>query len=327
MKNQHCFRMGNGQKIKELFTDKLWMIETDDESPLFRRFVRVLKLMKVTIDTFMEHRMGFQCVALSYFITLAAIPFMALLFAITDGFGLSNRLTEILHKQIKINPDLFEGNMDVVDNLMEKANNIIDVAKSGGVGIISALFFLFTILWMMFQVERVFNNVWGILKIPRNIFKRIGFYFLFLAISPFMVLVFGSGIAFYSDFSNLLGLNLGDISFFLEILGNLIFFIITALTFSAMYKFIPATKVKYEYALKSAVISGIVFVIFQHLYLDTQMFVGRLNRVYGVLAAVPLFLIWLNFSWQIIIYGAQLTYSYHMVDLVHPSKKAKSKKK
>ena len=44
------------------------------------------------------------------------------------------------------------------------------------------------------------------------------------------------------------------------------------------------------------------------------MFVGRLNQAYGLLAAVPLFLIWLNFSWQIIIYGAQLTYSFQHVD-------------
>lgn len=323
MTNQPCFNMNNRRNIRELFSDRVWKIDIENESPLFRRIVRVCKLMKVTIETFMEHRMGFQCVALSYFITLAAIPFIALLFAITDGFGLSSRLSDILHNQVKLNPDLFVGNTDVIDNLLDKANNIIDVAKSGGVGIISALFFLFTILWMMFQVERVFNNVWGILKIPRNIFKRIGFYFIFLGISPFLVLVFGTGIAVYTDVSSLFGLNTWDITFLSEILGNLIFFAITALTFSAMYKFIPATKVKYEYALKSAIISGLVFVIFQHLYLDTQMFVGRLNRVYGVLAAVPLFLIWLNFSWQIIIYGAQLTYSYHMVDLVRPSKKAK----
>ena len=48
-------------------------------------------------------------------------------------------------------------------------------------------------------------------------------------------------------------------------------------------------------------------------YLETQVFVARLNTVYGVLAAIPLFLIWLNFSWQIIIYGAELTYSFQNI--------------
>jgi membrane protein len=41
---------------------------------------------------------------------------------------------------------------------------------------------------------------------------------------------------------------------------------------------------------------------------------GRLNAVYGVLAAIPLFLIWMNFSWQIIIYGAELTRAFQEVD-------------
>ena len=76
-----------------------------------------------------------------------------------------------------------------------------------------------------------------------------------------------------------------------------------------MYKFIPAPKVKYGFALQSALFAALVFVGFQYLYLETQMFVSRLNAVYGVIAAIPLFLIWLNFSWQIVMYGAELTYA------------------
>ena len=92
---------------------------------------------------------------------------------------------------------------------------------------------------------------------------------------------------------------------------------VTVLTLSALYKFIPATRVRYEYAFKSALVSGAVFAIFQYLYLETQVFVTRLNGVYGALAAIPLFLIWMNYSWQIIIYGAELTYGYQNVDTYH----------
>ena len=69
----------------------------------------------------------------------------------------------------------------------------------------------------------------------------------------------------------------------------------------------------------SALFDSFVFVVFQYLYLETQAFVGRLNAVYGVLAAIPLFLIWLNFSWQIIIYGAELTRALQEVDNVNIS--------
>jgi len=293
--------------FKNLFTDSLWTIDTKDHSKPFAGLVRLTKLVRTTIGTFAENRMGFQCVALSYFVTLATIPFCALIFTVSGGLGLSDKISDMLHKVITTNPEL-------VDMILEKANNIIDIAKSGGVGIVSALFFFWTIIWLMFQVERVFNNVWGIRKIPRKIYKRFGFYLILMFLTPFVVVIFAAGIIYYSNFTSLIGLDLSEVPFLPEFLGYLVFYLITTFTLSAMYKFIPAARVKYRYALKSAFMTAMVFVAFQSLYLETQVFVARMNTVYGVIAAIPLFLIWLNFSWQIIIYGAELSYSFHKVD-------------
>jgi membrane protein len=297
-------------KILDLFTDRIWSIDTEKVASVskgYARLVTFVKLVRITINTFAENRMGFQCVALSYFVTLALIPLLAFIFAITGGMGLSGFLDSVL---LSLAPEVDSGLLMLIK---EKAGNIIDIAKSGGVGLISALMFLWTILWMMFQVERVFNNVWGIRKIPRKLYKRFGFYFLVLFLSPFIVVLFGVGIAYYSNVTKFLGLDLSDLRFLPRLLGYVGFYIIATFTLSAMYKFIPATEVKYKNALKAAALGAFVFVVFQYLYLETQVFVARLNAVYGVLAAVPLFLIWLNFSWQIIIYGAQLTYSFQNV--------------
>ena len=98
------------------------------------------------------------------------------------------------------------------------------------------------------------------------------------------------------------------------LLSWLMFYAVTVLTLSAMYKFIPAVPVRYRNALIGALVAGLLFVIFQFLYLQTQMFVTRINGVYGTIAAVPLFLIWLNYSWSIVIYGAQLSFAIQNVD-------------
>ncbi|MBQ6557724.1 MAG: YihY/virulence factor BrkB family protein [Bacteroidales bacterium] len=297
-------------RLSNLFTDRIWSIDTEKVSLVskgYARLVNFVKLIRITIDTFAENRMGFQCVALSYFMTLALIPLTAFIFAVTGGLGLNDFVDTIL---MAIAQDV---DSDLLMMIKEKAVNIIDSAKSGGVGVISALMFLWTILWMMFQVERVFNNVWGIRKIPRKLYKRFGFYFLVLLLTPFIAIIFSAGIAYYSNFSKFLGLDLSELRFLPKLLGYLGFYIIATLTLSAMYKFIPATEVKYRNAIRAAAIGGAVFVIFQYLYLETQVFVARLNTVYGVLAAIPLFLIWLNFSWQIIIYGAELTYSFQNI--------------
>ena len=293
-------------RLKDLFTDRIWSIDTGKVSLVsksYARLVTFVKLIRITVNTFAENRMGFQCVALSYFVTLALIPLLAFTFAVTGGMGLSNYLDTLLGY---LSSFVDTGMLNILE---EKADNLIDIAKSGWVGVIAGLSFLWTILWMMFQVERVFNNVWGIRKIPRKIYKRFGYYLLVLLLTPFLVVLFGAGIVLYTNFTKLAGLDLSQLRFLPKLLGYIGFYLVATLTLSAMYKFIPATEIKYKHAIKAAAVAAFVFVVFQYLYLETQVFVARLNTVYGVLAAIPLFLIWLNFSWQIIIYGAELTYS------------------
>ena len=294
-------------RLRDLFTDRIWAIDTQKVSLVskgYARLVTFIKLVRITINSFAENRMGFQCVALSYFITLALIPLLAFTFAITGGMGFGGYIEQLL--------GFFSSFVDssLLDMIKEKALNLVNIAQGGWVGVIAAVTFLWTILWMLFQVERVFNNVWGIRKIPRKIYKRFGFYFLVMLLIPFLIIVFGTGIAFYGNFTRLLGLDLSELRFLPKLLGYLGFYIIVTITLTLMYKYIPATEVKFKYALRSALLAALVFVGFQYLYLETQVFVARLNTVYGVLAAIPLFLIWLNFSWQIIIYGAQLTYGF-----------------
>ena len=299
--------MKTASKLKDLFSDRIWTLEPGKDDRVYAWLVRTWKIIRITFKTFTENRMGFQCVSLSYFITLALVPFLAFAFAITGGLGLDDKITQVLGMILPTHPE-------IVDMLAEKAGNILASAQGGGLGLVSALMFLWAVLWMMFQVERVFNNVWGILKIPRKLYKRFGFYFLVLFLAPFIVIIFGSGIVYATNMTDLFGLDMKEVRGLFKFIGYVVFYFIPVGTMSVMYKYIPATYVNYRYAFWAALIAGLIFMLFQYLYLHTQMFMGRLSQAYGLLAAVPLFLIWLNFSWQIIIYGAQLTYSFQNVD-------------
>lgn len=287
---------------RELFSDSIWTLDLDDFSTAKRRLFKLVKLIRIVFDDFAKKRMGFQCVALSYFCALALVPLMAIIFAVTNGLGLVDKISVLLYRIIPNNPEM-------INVVFEKASNIIDIAKSGPVGFASAFMFFWTVVWMMFQIERVFNNVWGIQKVPRKIYKRFSFYFLTILLLPFVLVIFGFGIVSYSNIFTLVGLDkISELRFLVKLLGWLTFYVVTVFTLSAMYKFIPAAEVKYSCALIAAIISGAIFMVFQYIYLQTQTFVTRLNGVYGAIAAIPLFLIWLNYSWQIIIYGAQLSF-------------------
>mgnify|MGYP003537430743 FL=1 len=87
-----------------------------------------------------------------------------------------------------------------------------------------------------------------------------------------------------------------------------------AFTFSAMYKFIPNAKVDYKNALIAAIPAGIAFAAVNYLYLETQVMVTRMNGIFGAFAAVPLFMVWINIGWFIILIGAELSYAFQHVD-------------
>lgn len=268
-------------------------------------FIKDLRVLVVTIKTFSAEKIGFQAVALSFFCTMAAVPFMAVAFAITGGLGLEDTLKQLLVSNI--------SNQQAVDTLFGYAQNVIDTAQSSPVGLVSALLFTWLVLWMMMCVESVFNNVWRVNK-SRNIFKRLTFYLVIMGLSPFVVLLFFAGAIVYS---NVLDVLVPDVAFSENIknfLGWVVFAAVSVMTFSAMYKFIPNHYVRYKDALKAALLSGVLFTILQYLFLETQIFVSRLNTIYGAVAAIPLFMFWLNFGWFIILIGAELSYAFQNVD-------------
>lgn len=295
--------------LKPAFTNDLWRVDIEKLSSARRRFFRFMKLSRFTVTEFAEKRMGFQCVALSYFGVLSVIPLAGFIFYVTDGLGLGNWLQEFMHENLKM-----QVSAELISLIETKSREIIGFASSGAVGLISAIMFLWTIIWMMFQTERVFNNIWGIRKIGRKLYKRFSTYIVTLFMIPFIVLIFGAGIALYSNSLKFIGLDIQEFRFLKTLLSWLLFSAVAIFTISAMFKYIPAVKVEYRYALRSALMTGIVFTCFQYIYLETQLFVSRLNAVYGVLAAIPLFMIWLNVSWQIIMYGCMLCRAFHNAD-------------
>ena len=293
-------------KLKNFFNEDIWKLELEELSKARARFVKYMKVLLITIKTFSAEKIGFQAVALSFFSTMSVVPFIAIVFAVTGGLGLADKLKEFLYAY-------FNNSQQVIDTVLGFAQNIIDTAQSSALGLVSALMFVFIVIWMMLNVERVFNNVWRVQK-SRNILKRLSIIVAMLLVAPFVALVFFGGTIVYSHALSYLGLDVEGFGVFKSILTWALFAVIATLTFSAMYKFIPNAEVKYKEALRAAVVSGIAFSVMQYTYLETQVFVTRLSSIFGAFAAVPLFMVWINIGWFIILIGAELSYAFQHVD-------------
>lgn len=292
--------------LKNFFRNDIWELDLEDFSKAKARAIKYLKVAAITIKTFSSEKIGFQAVALSFFSTMSVVPFVAIAFAITDGFGIAEYLKDFLYQY-------FNNSQQTIDMVLGFAQNIIDTAKNGAVGLVSALLFAWIVIWMMMSVEKVFNNVWRVQQ-PRNLFKRLSVIIAMLFVSPFIVFVFFGGTVVYSHALSYLGLDLESFTVVKTLTSWILFGVIASFTFSAMYKFIPNADVKYSEALRAAIPAGIAFALVNYMYLETQVMVTRMSGIFGAFAAVPLFMVWINIGWFIILIGAELSYAFQNVD-------------
>ena len=297
---------GKTKKLKSFFSEEIWDLELEELSKAKARFIKYVKVAIITAKTYAQQKIGPQAVALSYLSVMALVPFLAIVFAITGGLGVDSLLKEFMYSN-------FSTNQGVIDTVLSFSQNIIDTARSGWMGFLNALLFLWIIYRLMAGVESAFNNVWKV-NGNRSPVRRLSYYLLILILSPFVILVLFSGSFVYTNLLEYMGLNIEEFTFIKKLLSWLLFVAVAALTFSAMYKFIPKYKVEYGVAFRAAVFAAVAFTGMQFLYLETQLLVTRLNGVYGTFAAIPLFMVWLNISWNIILMGAELSYAFQHVD-------------
>ena len=293
-------------RIVRFLTHDLWLINEQDFSRWKARLVRDAKTVVLMINTFSTQKIAYQVTALAYRSMMSVVPAIAIGFYLTDGLGLRDKFVQIIQANL--------GDERIVETLMEAADNIVSTAESGLFGFISMFTFVWIVISLMITVRSVFNNVWKVERDP-NFFKMIGVVIGITILAPFVVIIFFSGSVVYSHVLDLL---FPQKLFFSDHLKSfvswLMFTGIIVLILDTMYKYIPGTRVHQKHALKAALISGIVFAGVQFLYLETQVMVAKQSAVYGVLAALPLFMIWLNIGWTIILYGAELSYAFQNVD-------------
>ena len=294
------------KRIIRFVTHDMWFLNMEDLSRWKKRGVEDLKTIFLMLKVFGDQKIGFQCTALADQSMMSVVPFIAIGLYLTDGVGISDQFSAFLNANV--------SNQKLITDLLKASDTIIATAKSGLFGFISMFSFIWIVIWLMISVRRVFNNVWKAEE-KRSFLRLLGIVIGVIILAPFVIVLFFTGSVVYStvlDYIVPSGL------FFSEHLKDLLSWTLFAgasiLILTAMYKYIPASHVKFRHAFKAAVIAGIGFTAVQYLYLETQVMVAKQSAIYGVLAALPLFMIWLNIGWTIVLYGAELSYSFQNVN-------------
>ncbi|MEF9931880.1 MAG: YhjD/YihY/BrkB family envelope integrity protein, partial [Bacteroidales bacterium] len=147
--------MGFYRWFIKFITLDIWNLNINDFGKAKRRFIRYLKVAIITIKKSGNDKLGLYAVSLSFFSTMAVVPFAAVAFVVTGGLGLERRLQELLLES-------FSENTEVLQWVIQFADNIVASSRQGLFGVISFIFFIGTVVWLILSIEKAFNDIWKV---------------------------------------------------------------------------------------------------------------------------------------------------------------------
>lgn len=239
-----------------------------------------------------EHELRLVAGALAFSTVLAVIPFLALTLTIFQSFGgLEFLVPKIQNLFFRYFKDAF--GLEILGYIKLTLAKI----KPAQLGPAAALFLIFTSFRLLQDMEYGINRMWQ--KTPSPLYRRMLMAWVFMVIIPVLLAVY-AGLRsietlkpFFRSYRTI-----SDI--FLLILGLF-----------SIYKILPVPKVETRKAILGALLSGFALFVLQKsfAYIFKTFFV--INKIYGSLAALPLFLIYVLSVWYIVLIGAAFVASLH----------------
>ena len=295
--------------IIQFFKHDVWRLRERDVSGKKWVLIRGLRVVLVAFRGFTEDKCHLRASSLTFFSLLSIVPVVALIFGIAKGFGFEKNLEQLLLSKL-------QGQEEVITRVIGFARNLLDNTKGGLIAGIGVILLFWTILKLLGNIENSFNDIWGVKK-SRTFGRKISDYLSLILICPILLILSSAATVVIASQVKLVISRI-------ELLGPvspLIFFLIKFLPycviwvlFTFMYIFMPNTKVDFKSGLLAGVLAGSLYQLFQFVYIHFQVGVAQYNAIYGSFAALPLFLIWLQVSWLVVLSGAELSFAHQNVD-------------
>ena len=253
---------------------------------------------KIFYKNFLSSDISLLASNLTYMMILTIFPFFAIVIGVSKGFGLDEILISELTKFVPQD----EIQINYVLNVI---NNLIVSAKGGVLTGLGIVILVYSVISMFDLLEKTFNNIWNV-KDKRKYSTKIISYVAITFIAPiFLLLIIGSS----SLIVDVVGKYLGNIAILTLIFVRLINIILILLVLLALFLLVPNKRVQLIPAFIGSLFTLIGIYIIYVIYSILQTSINRYNIIYGSLAFVPIFLIWIKYIWTVILIGAQITYS------------------
>jgi len=293
-------------KMIDFVTVDIWRVRLED-LPFGRSFlIRQLRIILLSLRGFNEDKCFSRASSLTFNTLLSIVPVVAILFGIAKGFGFEALLRrEILEK--------FPGQaqQEILTKVIGFAESMLETAKGGVIAGIGVVILLWSVINVLSHIEASLNDIWEI-KQHRSWGRKFSDYLALMLLSPLLFTVSSSTTVFVTtqitQLTNKIAL-LGLISPLIFLSLKLIPYVLIWILFTIIYILMPNTKVNLKAGLIGGIIAGTIFQVVQWAYISFQIGTAKYNAIYGSFAALPLFLMWVQVSWWVVLFGAELSFA------------------
>jgi len=308
-------------KMIDFITVDIWRVRLE-ELPFGKSFlIKQLRIILLALRGFDEDKCFFRASSLTFNTLLSIVPVAAILFGIAKGFGFETLLRrELLEK--------FPGHaqQEVLTKVIDFAESMLETTKGGLIAGIGMVILLWSVIKVLSNIEASLNEIWDIKK-SRSWGRKFSDYLSVMLLSPVIFLVSSSATVFVTtqitELTNEIRL-LGIISPLIFLSFKLIPYLLIWILFTVIYVLMPNTKVNLKAGLTAGVIAGTIFQLVQWAYISFQVGATKYNAIYGSFAALPLFLMWVQISWWVVLFGAELSFANQNVNTYEYEPDAKS---
>lgn len=294
------------KNASHFLNNKLWTLRIDKLNKKQGFFLKQLRVFMLAIKGFNEDNCLLKASALTYYTLFSIVPVIALAFAIAKGFGYQEDLKiQILSK--------FADQKDILMQSFDYADKMLANTHGGLIAGIGMVVLIWSVMKLLSSIENSFNEIWEI-KRDRNWVRKITDYLSIMLIAPIFLILSGTitvGIKTSIEAVSSTYVSFDPVS---ALLLKLLAFGLIWATFAFVYIALPNTKVTFIAGAKGAFVAAILFELLQWAYVASQVGVAQYNAIYGSFAALPLFLIWVQYSWYVMLFGSEISYAHQNVD-------------
>ncbi len=297
-------------RIISFMRTDIWRMRLKDFPRSKSFLIKQLRILVLAVRGFDEDKCALRASALTFFSLLSIVPVLAMAFGIAKGFGFQS----VLESQLLTYSQDYE---EVMAKVIGFAKALLENTQGGVVAGVGVALLFWTVTRVLGNIEDSLNAIWGVKK-PRTLGRKFSDYLSAMLICPILFIVSSSTTVFIAT-------QITSITERVALLGPVSPIIFSALEltpygiiwvlFTFLYIFMPNTRVKLTSALVAGIIAGTIYQLVQLAFITFQVGVAKYNAIYGGFAVVPLFLVWLQVSWFIVLLGAEISFAHQNVDM------------